>query len=313
MSRYFNPYTDFGFKKLFGEEANKDLLIDFLNQLLPAHHQIQSLQFKNTEKLPLYPDDRKAFFDIYCTSPSGEHFIVEMQRARIDFFKDRSLYYITFPIQEQAKKGVWDFKLSTVYFVAILDCIIEEPNDPLKFRQYVSLKDQDGELFCDKLHFCFLQMPLFDKKAEELENHFEKWVFFLKNLADFEEIPRILNEPVFQKAFEIAELSNLKPNQARQYQKSLMNYWSNKAVLDTAFAEGKEEGIIEGIVLGKEEGIILGKEEGIILGKEEGIIEGIVLGERQAKREIAKQLKTQGLPLETIMQVTGLSKQEIED
>jgi len=90
MSRYINPYTDFGFKKLFGEEANKDLLIDFLNQLLPAHHQIQSLQFKNTEKLPLYPDDHKAFFDISCVSHSGEHFIVEMQKARMDYFKDRA-------------------------------------------------------------------------------------------------------------------------------------------------------------------------------------------------------------------------------
>ncbi|EIJ43373.1 hypothetical protein BegalDRAFT_2530 [Beggiatoa alba B18LD] len=251
MSRYINPYTDFGFKKLFGEEANKDLLIDFLNQLLPAHHQIQTLQFKNTEKLPLYAEDRKAFFDVYCTSPNGEKFIVEMQRARMDYFKDRALFYVTFPIQEQAKKGVWNFKLSAVYFIAILDCFIEEAPEATDFRQDVSLKNQHGQIFYDKLHFCFLQMPLFNKKAEELENHFEKWIYFLKNLANLEEIPRILNEPVFKKAFEIAELSNLKPRQAQQYRRSLMNYWSNNAVINTAFEDGKAEGLVEGITQGE--------------------------------------------------------------
>ena len=159
MSRYINPYTDFGFKKLFGEEVNKDLLIDFLNQLLPAHHQIQSLHFKNVEQLPLYPDDRKAIFDIYCISPAGEYFTVEMQKARMDHFKDRALFYSTFPIQEQAKRGLWNFELSAVYFIVILDFITDHADDTLKFRQDVSLRDQDGELFYDKFHFCFLQMP----------------------------------------------------------------------------------------------------------------------------------------------------------
>ncbi|MEN9849576.1 MAG: hypothetical protein RL368_2316 [Pseudomonadota bacterium] len=285
MSRYINPYTDFGFKKLFGEEVNKDLLIDFLNQLLPAHHQIQSLHFKNVEQLPLYPDDRKAIFDIYCISPAGEHFIVEMQKARMDHFKDRALFYSTFPIQEQAKKGLWNFQLSAVYFIAILDFITDNTDDTLKFRQDVSLRDQDGELFYDKLHFCFLQMPLFDKTEAELSNHFEKWVYFLKNLANIEHIPQILNEPVFQKAFEIAEVANLKPQQARQYQESLFTYWTNKAVLDTAHAEGKLEGIQE----------------------------GIAEGEAKAKLQLAKQFKAEGIALDVIMRITGLSQQQIED
>lgn len=115
-------------------------------------------------------------------------------------------------------------------------------------------------------------------------------------MADVEEIPRILNEPVFQKAFEVADVANLRPMQARQYQKSLLDYWSNKAVLDTAFAEGKEEGIAEGIVK----------------GKEEGLIEGIEKGEFRAKLAIAQQLKAQGITLEIIMQATGLSQAEIE-
>ncbi|MFV0345492.1 MAG: Rpn family recombination-promoting nuclease/putative transposase, partial [Bacteroidales bacterium] len=113
--RYINPLTDFGFKKLFGTEVNKDLLIDFLNQLLPEYHRIKDLTYRQNEHLPHTEVDRKAVFDIYCESESGEKFIVEMQKAKQNFFKDRSVFYATFPIQEQAHKGEWNFKLAAVY------------------------------------------------------------------------------------------------------------------------------------------------------------------------------------------------------
>ncbi|TAF68052.1 MAG: hypothetical protein EAZ55_00890, partial [Cytophagales bacterium] len=87
MAKYINPYTDFGFKKLFGEEANKDLLIDFLNQLLPPRHQIADLNFRNPESLGDLPAERKAIFDIHCVALSGERFIVEMQKAKLKYFK----------------------------------------------------------------------------------------------------------------------------------------------------------------------------------------------------------------------------------
>ncbi|MDZ7880898.1 MAG: Rpn family recombination-promoting nuclease/putative transposase [Saprospiraceae bacterium] len=120
-SIYFDPTTDFGFKKLFGEEANKDLLMDFLNSMLPSAHQITSLTFQKTEQLPDHQDDRKTIYDILCQDKNGEKFIVEMQKAQMTYFTDRSIYYSTFPIQSQAVKGKWNFKLSRVYFIAILD------------------------------------------------------------------------------------------------------------------------------------------------------------------------------------------------
>ena len=89
ISKYFNPYTDFGFKKLFGEEGSKDLLMDFLNQLLPAHHQIAQLSFKNPENFSNTAEERKAIFDIYCESASGERFIVEMQKAKMHWTTKR--------------------------------------------------------------------------------------------------------------------------------------------------------------------------------------------------------------------------------
>jgi len=246
MARYLNPYTDFGFKKLFGEEASQDLLVDFLNQLLPAHHQIAELRFNNPENLPDIPLERRAIFDISCCSTTGERFVVEMQKAKIQFFKDRSLFYATFPIREQAKKGEWSFKLDPIYFIAILDFEYDETEERRKFRRDVALRDQDGEVFFDKLHFEFLQMPLFNKEAHELESHFDKWLYFLKHLDSFDHIPAILNEPIFQKAFQIAELANLSREQYQAYEQNLLDYWGVKAAVDTARIEGRAEGRVEG-------------------------------------------------------------------
>lgn len=284
MSRYLNPYTDFGFKKLFGEEGNKDLLTDFLNQLLPPYHQICSLQFKNPENLPDLPLERKAIFDIYCQSVTGENFIVEMQKAKLHFFKDRALFYSTFPIRDQAKKGEWDFKLTPVYYVAILDFKYDEAEEQHKLLREVALKDQEGQLFYDKLHFKFLQMPLFTKHEHELTTHFDKWLYFLKNLESLEQIPAILNEPLFQKAFETLEEANLSPEQREQYQKSLLTYWELKGVVDTAREEGWQKGHEE--------------------GREEGRLEGIL--------QVARTMKQKGLAMEVIQTVTGLTPNEIE-
>ena len=245
MAKFLNPYTDFGFKKLFGEEGNKDLLIDFLNQLLPPHHQIADLNFRNTENLADLSAERKAIFDIHCKAVSGERFIVEMQKAKLKYFKDRSLFYVSFPIREQAQKGDWSFRLETIYFVAILDFEYDEAEERRKFRRDVALKDQDGELFFDKLHFKFLQMPLFNKKENELENKFDKWCYFLKNLGSFENIPAILNEAIFQKAFDTAELANLSIEQRTLYEENLIQYWGMKSAIDTAVEEAVEEREIE--------------------------------------------------------------------
>ncbi|OUD15657.1 Rpn family recombination-promoting nuclease/putative transposase [Thioflexithrix psekupsensis] len=277
MNKYLNPYTDFGFKKLFGEEANKDLLIDFLNQLLPAEHQIAELNFKNTEQLPDIPLERKAIFDISCISTTGQHFIVEMQKAKLQFFKDRSVFYVTFPIRDQAKKGDWLFKLDPVYFVAILDFVYDETKEMAKFRRDVALRDEEGQLFFDKLHFKFLQMPLFNKQADELETHFDKWIYFLKNLETFEHIPAILNEPIFQKAFKTAELANLSQEQYSAYEKNLLDYLGVRAAMVTAKEEGRAEGKVEEAL------------------------------------NIAKNMKVAGMETQIITQMTGLSPAQIDE
>jgi len=242
-AKYINPYTDFGFKRLFGVDANKDLLIDFLNQLLPAKHQIKDLTFKNVENTPDLPEERKAIFDIHCESITGERFIVEMQKAKIKYFKDRAVFYITFPVREQANKGDWNYELNPIYYIALLDFFYDEKEEICKkkpkFRRDVMLFDQDGELFYDKLRFTFLQMPAFDIPNDKLVTHYDKWCYFLQNLESFENIPDILKETIFEKAFKTAEIANLSAEDYKKYLDSLDAYREVKGIRETAIEESK--------------------------------------------------------------------------
>lgn len=244
-ARYIDLYTDFGFKKLFREEANKDLLIDFLNQLLPVEHTIADLTFKDTKQWGDVRADRRAMFDIHCENERGDTFIVEMQKAKIKFFKDRSLFYNTFPIKDQVEKGDWDFKLKPVYCVAILDFVFDDHREEKDYISDVQLKDQYCRVFYNKLRYIFLEMPRFEKTEDELKTHFDKWLYFLKHLESFEKIPEILKEDVFIKGFEVAEIANFDKKQLSDYEESLKRYRDFKGVIDTAFEEGVRAGIEE--------------------------------------------------------------------
>ena len=252
--KYINPFTDYGFKRLFGEEPNKDLLMDFLNELLKDQEgTITELSYLPNEKLPISLGDRKAIFDIYCTNENGEQFIVEMQKAEQKFFKDRTVFYSTFPIQEQArnKDRFWDFQLKSVYTIGILDFEFEE-SDPGKYRHDVKLTEQETQkVFYDKLTYIYLEMPKFQKTVKELETHFDKWMFVLKNLPKLDRIPVEIKEKIFLKLFETAEISKLKPDEYKQYEASVNAYRDILNIKNTAFDKGKIEGRIEGKIEGK--------------------------------------------------------------
>ncbi|MEI7583502.1 Rpn family recombination-promoting nuclease/putative transposase [Runella sp.] len=244
--KYINPFTDFGFKKLFGTEPNKELLIDFLNEVvLPEQRRIVDLNYKNNERLGSFELDRKAIFDLYCVGTNGERFIVEMQKAKQNYFKDRSVYYSTFPIQEQAIRGDWDFKLSEIYTVGILDFVFTEDKAEKKVRHEVKLKDQDSEVFYEKLTFIYLEMPNFLKVEDELKTTYDKWLYVLKHLPNLENRPKTLQEKVFAKLFEVAEIAKFSPAEKEEYEESLKSYRDLKNVIDTSKMEGKLEEKIE--------------------------------------------------------------------
>jgi predicted transposase/invertase (TIGR01784 family) len=245
VEKYINPFTDYGFKRLFGEEPNKDLLLDFLNELLKAEQgQITSITYLKTEQLGVSMDDRKAIFDIYCENEKGEKFIVELQKTKQNFFKDRTVYYSTFPIREQAKRSEWNFELKAVYTIAILDFIFDDDKDqPEKYRYDVKLTDIETKtVFYDKLTFIYLEMPKFNKSIEQLETRFDKWLYVIRNLNRLDRIPDKLKEKIFDKLFETAEIAKFNPQQIEFYEDSLKNYRDLKNSLDTAREEGREEG-----------------------------------------------------------------------
>ncbi len=279
IEKYINPFTDYGFKKLFGEELNKDLLLDFLNELLSAEQgRITDLTYLKTEYVGYTLSDRKAVFDLYCENERGEKFIVELQKTKQKFFKERTLYYSTLPIREQAVKNEWDFSLKAVYVIAILDFVFDEDaNESNKYRYDVKLTDIDTKkVFYDKLTFIYLEMPKFNKTIEEIETRFEKWLFVLRNLAKLERVPDKLREQIFEKVFETAEIARFNVEQIRSYEESLNVFRDLKNSMDTA----KEEGEID--------------------------------GRNKEKIDIAINLLKAGVNIEIILGSTGLSREQIQ-
>ena len=240
VEKYINPFTDFGFKKLFGEEPNKDLLLDFLNELLKEEQgQIVELTYLKNEHLDA-EHTRRAVFDLYCENERGEKFIVELQKTKQNFFKDRTVYYSTFPIREQAKRGeFWNYELKAVYTIAILDFIFEEDKDQLdKYRYDVKLTDiETCKVFYDKLTFIYLEMPKFNKTINQLSSHFEKWLYVLRNLNRLDRVPDQLRESIFERLFETAEIAKLNSAQLISYEDSLKGYRDLHNSMETAIKE----------------------------------------------------------------------------
>ena len=244
--RYISLLTDFGFKRIFGTKPNKDLLINFLNSLFDGFHIIKDVKYLNSEHVGDVFAERKAIIDVYCENERGEKFIVEMQNAYQKYFKDRSLFYSTFPIREQAPKGAeWNFQLEHVYTVALLNFDLEEEAfDKNDINHDVGLLDKKTlKVFNDKLSFKYVEIAKFNKTEEELDTLYDKWLYVLKNLSRLDERPATLKEKVFTKLFEEAEIAKFTPTELKEYEDSLKAYRDVKNSIDTALEKGREEGM----------------------------------------------------------------------
>ena len=307
MAKYIDIFTDYGFKKIFGEEANKNILIDFLNALLP-NACIRDLTFKNSEQLPPRIEERKAVYDIYCENDKGEKFIVELQKAKQNYFIERTIYYSTFPIMAQAQKGEWNYNLNAVYCVGLLDFRFSDYKNDEDKREVVhthTIKNQHNRQVYDKLTYIYLEMPNFKKTEAELATRLDKWLYFIKNLENFQAIPEIFkNEVVFSEAIEKAEIARMTERELSQYNIDLKIYRDNISRFNTAKEDGKEEGREEGFKIGREEG----KKEGI----EEGIEEGLKKGREEARREMFNNMIKNGISIEILANVNGLSIAEVK-
>lgn len=311
MDRYINPFIDYGFKKLFATEANKDLLISFLNAIIEDKNDpIVDLQYKNVEQIGEFNGTRTNYFDVYCETRTGRQFIVEMQNSWKPFFKDRTIYYAAKPIRDQGLREVaesdrrkrkkvknneekqdWDYRLNEVYLVAIMNFTF--PKSEYKADDYfhtVMLADvDDHHVFYDKLTLYYIEMPKLDKVELDLKKPRDRWLYAFYHLWRYDDYPEELEDDIFRKFYEQAEYAHFTPNQQLTYERS------KKVYLDTINE-------IRG-------GRILGKEEGLAEGFEKGLVEGA----SRSKIEIAKRMKELGFEKATILKAVDITEEELDN
>lgn len=280
---FMNPYTDFGFKKLFGTEPNKDILISFLNSLFDGDmKRIVDLRYLNTEVLGPYYGDRNSVFDVYCITEDGSHFIVEMQRSDQPYFKDRTLYYASASIVKQGKKGEdWNYKLDDVCVVGILNFVFpykEYADDSYVHKVKLKDTDENHEVY-DKLTFYYVEMPKFKKTEAELVTMQDKWLFVLKNICSLLSQPKELQDQVFTKFFQEARIGMFTEEERFAYMISQKHYWDNHNTIAYSY------------------------EKGMKAGKEEGVL--------NAKKELAQKMLAKGMALETVLELTGLKEEDL--
>ena len=274
--RYINPYTDFGFKKLFGTAMNKELLISFLNALFAGREVVKDITYLNVEHMGGIELDRKAVFDVYCENELGEKFLVEMQKGEQELFKDRSLFYSTFAIREQARRGSWNYELKAVYTIGVLNFVFDRADDGRYIHEVRLVDIGTNEVFYDKLAFIYLEMPKFNKTEAELETMMDKWLFVLRNLSSLFERPAALQERVFRNLFEAAEIAKFDRRERYEYEESLKNFRDMYSVIATAEKKGRAE------------------------------------GEKAKALEIAAKMKQAGMSAAEISKITGLEEAELQ-
>ena len=305
MANFINPFSDWGFKHIFGREISKDLLISFLNDLFAGEFVIRSLSFGDKEQIGISKDSREVIFDIYCTTDEGKEIIVEMQNRGQEHFVDRALYYSSRVIVNQGVKGDWEYDLRPVYTICFMN-FIDPQLAPKKFRTDLVLADKDtGKVVTDKIRIVYLMLPLFKKQEDECENDFERWIFVLRNMNTFERMPFLAKNAVFRKLAEISDLRTLSKKEMDKYEDSIRIMRDTVATYNYAVKTGLADGMKQGLEQGMKQGLEQGLEQGIIRGKAEA--------EAQKNREFAKMMLADGESVDKIQRYTQLTEDEIRE
>ena len=300
IHKYISPMCDFGFKKIFKESGKKQLLIRPLNAIFGLD--IADLEIGESERLGQTPEDRKASFDLFCTSADGRRFIVEVQLMRQEHFLERALYYATFPISESARKDgaeAWDFDFPPVFVLGLLNFDFrglsghEDGTCADQFIHRFSLRDDDtGERMTDRLRFAFLEVQRFDKGLEECESFEEKFLYMMKNLPIFVGTPAPWEaDPYFVEMLREAEYARMSREEKAQYRESMRQSWDYQNTIDYARKEGRQQGHAQGLA--------------------QGLEEGRTEGQAEKARAIARRMLADGLSAEVVAKYTDLAEEQV--
>ena len=242
--KYADLLNDEVFKLVFGRESTKDVMIEFLNQVI-LDRKILDLEFIDKEMHPIERDARGTVYDMFCKTDDGSRIIVEVQRRKQPFYPERALYYSTFQIQRQVEAGAEYYDFLPVYVVSILNFVMDDdPQSNAVRTAYRLYEDNSHKLLTDRVTFIFIELPKFTKTVEELDgNILEGMYFCFKNMAELESRPEVLDHHVFTKIFDVTELYNMDQDTRDKVLDNMTTERDLKNQMIYAREEGREEGI----------------------------------------------------------------------
>ena len=242
--KYADLLNDEVFKLVFGRESTKDVMIEFLNQVI-LDRKILDLEFIDKEMHPIERDAKGTVYDMFCKTDDGSRIIVEVQRRKQPFYPERALYYSTFQIQRQVEAGAEYYDFLPVYVVSILDFVMDDdPQSNVVRTAYRLYEDNSHKLLTDRVTFIFIELPKFKKTVEELDgNILEGMYFCFKNMPELESRPEVLDHHVFTKIFDVTELYNMDQDTRDKVLDNMTTERDLKNQMIYAREEGREEGI----------------------------------------------------------------------
>ena len=276
IDRYINPLTDFGFKRLFGSEINKELLISFLNAIFHGEQIIQDVTYVDSEPTGIRTVASCALFEVCCQNDKGEKFIVEMHNVYHDFFKRHT-------------KEI-NFHISHAYIVGLLNFNFAEGlENAQNWHNEVKLMEvATNEEFYNKLTYIYIEIPKFNKKETELVTMYDKWMYVLKNLSRLMQRPVALQERIFIQLFEQADISKFNNYELKKYEDSMKAYRDIVNAIKTAERKNFEP------------------------EEDDDFKEGLAEGRKMATIEIAKNMLNDGMTTEFVAEITELSIDELQ-
>ena len=298
--KYLDPKADLTFKKVFSRHP--DLLISLLNALLPLEddEQIQQIEYLQPELVPDLYLHKNSIVDVLCKDVSGRTFCVEMQMEWSTAFKQRVLFNASKLYVSQAKQTGKYSELRPVYSLNLVNDVFE-PGMTEFIHNYRIVHDKDSDKVIEGLHFTFIELPKFSPHSISEKRMAVLWLRFLTEIgSDTSAAPaELLDDPSISKALEEVRISAFTDNELLAYDKFWDGVRVEKTLQYDSFQKGLEEGLEEGMQKGHAEGL------------EEGMQKGIEQGIEQRNMEIASKMLASGMDVNTVMEMTGLSKEDI--
>ena len=291
--KYADLLDDEVFKLVFGRESTKDVMIEFLNQVI-LDRRIVDLQFIDKEMHPIERDSKGSVYDMFCKTDDGSRIIVEVQRRKQPFYPERALYYSTFQIQRQVEAGAESYDFLPVYVISILDFKMDNNSEGKEvLTTYRLYEETSHKLLTDRVTFIFIELPKFQKVLDDLDgNILEGMYFCFKNIAVLEKRPEVLDHQIFTRIFAVAELYNMD----KATRDKVLQKMTTERDLRNQMAYAREEAIREG------------REKGRAEGRAEGHAEGMA----QGKVETIRKMLAGGIPAEAIAVALGMTVEECE-